>query len=327
MPRRRLPRPSPLTAKKATIVSFINYKGGVGKTTTTYHIACALAYYHDKKVLMVDIDPQTNLTFLCVDYDSWKRFKTTNGTIATLYSKFRKRQTLDIHRVIWQAPIGRGRSTKIDNVDLIPCDLDLLGEDLGGTVLSSPTVPANVFQALKQGARSALREWFFLQEVLGPVVHKYDYVLIDCPPNLYLMTQNALVASDFYVITTIPEYLSVVGLTILQQKIQNITEKLKHMASLAGKKAPDVARLGGIIFVKVRVGGALITRQHEGQMSRMREEYPQYCFEAYTTELIGYSEAAEARMPVWLTLTSAAERAAQKREYELITEEFLRRIP
>ena len=49
----------------AKIISFINYKGGVGKTTTTYHIGCCLAEEHGKKGLMVDIDPQTNLTFLC----------------------------------------------------------------------------------------------------------------------------------------------------------------------------------------------------------------------------------------------------------------------
>ena len=322
-----MPKSSLSPTKKGTIVSFINYKGGVGKTTTTYHIACALAYYHDKKVLMVDIDPQTNLTFLCVHYDSWRQFKNRNGTIATLYNKFRQRQSFNVHRAIWQAPIGRDRFTKVNGVDLIPCDLDLLGEDLGGATPSSQKVALNVFQALKQGAKHVLREWFFLREVLDPVVHKYDYVLIDCPPNLYLMTQNALVASDFYVITTIPEYLSVIGLEILQQKIRGIAERLKRIAPLAGKKTPDVAKLGGIIFVKVRVGGDLITRQHDGQMSKMREKYAGYCFEAFTTELIGYSEAAEARLPVWLTSTSNAERAAQKREYERITDEFLRRIP
>ena len=47
------------------VVSFINYKGGVGKTTSAYHVACCLAQHHSQKVLMIDIDPQTNLTFLC----------------------------------------------------------------------------------------------------------------------------------------------------------------------------------------------------------------------------------------------------------------------
>ncbi len=62
------------------VVSFINYKGGVGKTTTTYHIGCALSLYHNKKVLLVDVDPQTNLTFLCVVPERWEVFKSEDGT-------------------------------------------------------------------------------------------------------------------------------------------------------------------------------------------------------------------------------------------------------
>ncbi|MFH0765863.1 MAG: ParA family protein, partial [Calditrichota bacterium] len=73
---------------QATIVSFINYKGGVGKTTTTYHVGCSLAYHHKKKVLMIDIDPQTNLTFLCAPHDRWEVFKKKHGTIATIFKRF-----------------------------------------------------------------------------------------------------------------------------------------------------------------------------------------------------------------------------------------------
>jgi len=50
---------------RAKVISVVNYKGGVGKTTTTYHVGCSLAQHHNKRVLLVDIDPQTNLTFLC----------------------------------------------------------------------------------------------------------------------------------------------------------------------------------------------------------------------------------------------------------------------
>jgi len=53
---------------KAKIISVINYKGGVGKTTSAYHIGCSLAQHYHKRVLLIDIDPQTNLTFLCAEY-------------------------------------------------------------------------------------------------------------------------------------------------------------------------------------------------------------------------------------------------------------------
>lgn len=68
----------------AKVISFINFKGGVGKTTTTYHIGCALSHFHDRRVLLIDIDPQTNLTFFCAIEDRWKQQK-NQGTSASLY--------------------------------------------------------------------------------------------------------------------------------------------------------------------------------------------------------------------------------------------------
>ena len=95
---------------------------------------------------------------------------------------------------------------------------------------------------------------------------------------------------------------------------------------LAGVPDVDVARLGGIVAVKVRIGGSLVTNQHESGMTEIRNTFPGMCFDECTTELIGYSEAAEARLPVWLTTTQAARRAAAKLQYENITTEFLRRF-
>jgi chromosome partitioning protein len=315
--------------KRAKIISFINYKGGVGKTTTTYHIGCGLAYYHGKRVLLVDIDPQTNLTFLCVDYESWKLFKERTGTIATLYDRFKRgKRPLQTINYIWQAPVGRDKYTKIQGLDLLPCDLDLLGMDLGGiSPKVSEVIFGNPFEFIQEQARRAIREWLFLRQALSEVQNKYDYILIDCPPNLYLMTQNALVASDWYIVTTIPEYLSVIGLEILMRKVDEINKKVSHTANLAGVRDVKFAEIGGIIFVKVRVGGTIITRQHTAQMRFMKEKYPTLCFEAYTTEMIGYSEAAENQLPIWLTNTSNARNAAIKKEYERITDEFLRRFP
>jgi chromosome partitioning protein len=70
----------------AKIISFINYKGGVGKTTTTFHIGCALAMFEPKKkVLLIDADPQTNLTFLCCDMAGWESRIKINGSLETIY--------------------------------------------------------------------------------------------------------------------------------------------------------------------------------------------------------------------------------------------------
>ena len=126
----------------AKVISFINYKGGVGKTTSTYHIGCALAGLHNKRVLMIDIDPQTNLTFLCAPVEKWKKFKSSQGTIADMYKRYQEKKAPDTKRCTWQNPVqvlgGRGR---IGGLDLVPCDIDLIGEDLGGGAVVSGVFP------------------------------------------------------------------------------------------------------------------------------------------------------------------------------------------
>src|SRR5437016_11002883 len=109
---------------RAKIFSFINYKGGVAKTTTTYHVGCSLAQHFRKRVLFVDIDPQTNLTFLCAAIEDWENFKKARGTIADLYRHFLNRKTLDSKRFIWRGPVGASIGRPVAKLDLIPCDID-----------------------------------------------------------------------------------------------------------------------------------------------------------------------------------------------------------
>ena len=311
---------------KAKVVSFINYKGGVGKTTTTYHVGCSLAEEHNKSVLMVDLDPQTNLTFLCAPYEEWEKFKQRAGTIATMYGRFQEKKALDTKRYIWHKPIKVARGKRIEKLDLIPCDVELLGEDLGGGSLTG-TFPA--MEALRRQAKEFLRERTFLKKALAEVMNSYDYILIDCPPNLYLMTQNAMVASDWYVITAIPDHLSTIGLRILQNKVNKIGRLVESAHTFSGDSStpPTVAQLGGAVFVKVRIGGSLITNTHAAMMERVKSLIgSDQCFPIYTTELIGYGEAAEHSVPVWWHDSTNARRAANKREYNQITEEFLKRF-
>ena len=310
----------------AKVISFINYKGGVGKTTTTYHIGCCLAEEHGKKVLMVDIDPQNNLTFLCAPVEQWEKFKHRAGTIASMYRRFQSKKALDTKRFTWRTPIKVGRSRRIENLDLIPCDVDLLGEDIGGGSIGG-TFPTMV--ALRRQAQAFIRERQFLKRAFAEVENKYDYILIDCPPNLYLMTQNAIVASDWYVITAIPDHLSTIGLAILRDKVNKIGKMMESAHTFCGDSSPAscVAKLGGVIFVKVRIGGSLITNTHESMMTQVKNLLgEQMCFHHHTTELIGYGEAAEHSVPVWHHDSTNARRAANKREYNKITEEFLRRF-
>jgi len=310
---------------KAKIISIINYKGGVGKTTTTYHIGCSLAQHYHKKVLLIDIDPQNNLTFLCAKDERWAQFKQERGTIATLYEQYATQSSVNARRVIWESPIELDNGKRITNLDLIPCDVELLGDELG---LDGTSAPYPKHQPTAWTMAAYLRERRFLSEALKQVENDYDYILIDCPPNLYLMTQNALFASDTYVVTTIPDYLSTMGFDILLARIADISKRSDHVQSFLGKSfgLTRIAAPGGVIFVKVRYGKAGVLALHEQRMRDIEKKHSSLSFPEYTTELIGYGEAAEQHRPVWECKTPSAQSAAKKQEYQNITRIFLERF-
>ncbi|MBE7444078.1 MAG: AAA family ATPase [Planctomycetia bacterium] len=93
------------------------------------------------------------------------------------------------------------------------------------------------------------------QKAIDKVKDNYDYILIDCPPNLYLVTQNALAASDYYIITTIPDHLSTIGINILIRKISELNNVLLQKYRIARVEAACVA-LKGILFTIVHKVGA-----------------------------------------------------------------------
>ena len=270
---------------------------------------------------MIDIDPQTNLTFLCAEYDQWQRRKRTVGTIKNLYDRYNQGFPLETSRFIWKGAVVVGRNP-IPGLDMIPCDLDLLGEDLsgGGPIVGTFTS----MTAIQQNARHYMKAWSFLSEVIGEVQDSYDWIIIDCPPNLYLMTQNALHASDYYVVTAIPERLSTIGMSILVDKVRKIGALISPIQTLADSNRHKViANLGAIVFVKVRSGGSMITTVHQESMNSIQLEQfaANKVVPEYTTELIGYSEAAEARVPVWEYNSDNARRAAL--QYRTITRELV----
>ncbi len=302
----------------ARIFSFINYKGGVGKTTTTYHVGAWLAINHGKRVLLVDVDPQSNLTFLCAIPERWKRFRDTTGTIASLYRAHLRNKVFDIRDIIWKSPIQRAGKPVIADLDLVPSDLELLSIDLDLQASSTG------FTRLEEAAAQHVEKRGILHKALQSVADEYDYILIDCPPNLYLVTQNALAVSEGYLVTALPDYLSTIGLDILKQKIENLNKMLGYASAICERElscpTPD-----GIIFVRVRMGGTRITKTHNRTMAEIKSLYGNIVFETYTTEGIGYGEAAEQAMPVFLLEGGNFERVAE--HYRSIADEFLARFP
>jgi chromosome partitioning protein len=194
---RLLPRPGIRTetakgAPMGRVISFANQKGGVAKTTTTLNLGVALAE-QDLKVLLVDLDPQGNLTM-------------SQG----LNPDTIERSMFDVlvHRLPIQEVIQH------TEVDLAVSSIDLAGAELA---LSSMI-----------GRERAL------EKAILPVRESYDYVLIDTPPSLGLLTINALVASNGVIVPVQCEYLSLRGLVQLENTLSMIRENLNPDVGIEG---------------------------------------------------------------------------------------------
>lgn len=191
------------------VVATINLKGGVGKTTTTAALAEMLSGEFGQRVLLIDLDPQTNLTIMMVGERRWGEVDSLNLTIASLFDAAvaSNGADYDISRLILR---GVSPLKKVMSVDLIPSSLALIGmqEKVAAAALGIGNESTDI-----------------LLRALTPVVDNYDYVLIDCPPNLETITLNGLRAADAYIIPTIPDVMSTYGIGPIQERVKSHGER------------------------------------------------------------------------------------------------------
>jgi chromosome partitioning protein len=297
----------------AKIISFINYKGGVGKTTTTYHVGCALAMFEPKKkVLLIDADPQTNLTFLCCETPAWEARIKSHGSLESIYSAYLDHAKKSIKGIIWQKPMPQ---PELANVDLVPSTIELLDIDLR---LQSRTKAATTIYEV---AQTHLDQRSILAEAIKEVSNDYDYILIDCPPNLYLATQNALYASDGYLVTLMPDHFSAIGVNFLDRKIRqllrerNLSEQIVDPMSLGMKTLPY-----HLCFVKVNVtaGRQQIVAREQMALVRSMPTFAGKCFENHTEDFKDIREATTEQVPVFINSPGSQ----NDRLYRGVTGEF-----
>ena len=192
------------------VVSVINYKGGVGKTTMTANLGAALAH-KGLKVLLIDLDPQTSLTFSFYTTDEWKRGLAESHTIKQWYDTSDDRSSAVRLADLVTTPsrvntLVRPRGGRVDliasHLDLINIDLDLAAELGGGTWMKSQANYLKIHRRLADG-------------LLSDGLPDYDFVLIDCAPNFNITTKTAIVASSHLLVPSRPDYLSTLGIGYL----------------------------------------------------------------------------------------------------------------
>ncbi len=176
-------------------ISIVNQKGGVGKTTTAVNVGAALAD-HGHRVLIVDLDPQANATSgFGIDYR-----QIPHGVYEALAGSV---PTVDAIR-----------ETGRDGIHVLPAT-----PNLAGATVELVTVER--------------REWR-LADAIAPVADRYDYILIDCPPSLGLLTVNALTAADEVLIPVQCEYFALEGLGQLLETIELVKQNLKTELRVLG---------------------------------------------------------------------------------------------
>ena len=231
-----------------------------------------------------------------------------------MYKDYLDKKPINTRQYLWPTPIRLRNGHTLPRLDLIPCDIGLIGEDVGIGLFPNKV-------DLKEQARQFIYDRKFLSDTIDEVSDNYDYIIIDCPPNLYLMTQNALMASDRYIVTAIPDHLSTIGLTTLKGRVDQMNDILKSASNIAGLETKGYAEFGSVLFVRVRIGGDMLTTAHADKMKEVRGRFK--CFKTHTTELIGYTEAAANNVPVWLHESENATRASEKQEYPRVVDELL----
>jgi chromosome partitioning protein len=274
-------------------ISFINLKGGVGKTTLAVNIAANLSYYHNQKVLMVDVDPQTNSTVSLISPKYYvEELKKKNRTLKAMYDAqiSSKASPLNFDSIVLKGAGG------VDRLDLLPSDLELIDIDI-----QLSRIPNN---------------YAIVRDFLEEVFDDYDYIIFDCPPNMGLLTQNGLFASDYYVVPVQPDFLSTFGLDLVTGRVKWFKREIKKSV-----KWFDLG-YGGLIFSRVRH-----TLEHSQKMMELRSktEYDPV-FKSIVYERTAISEASARSLPICRSKTGFGW-AEVNEMFKECTEEFLACFP
>lgn len=244
------------------VVSVINYKGGVGKTTLTANLGAYLAQ-RGLRILLVDLDPQSSLTYSFFAPDEQHRPRQTiNGWFDGFVDGVPQRSLTEFIAV--PREVNEKVGTRGGFVGLIPSSLRLIETDM--TMLLNAGMQSladhHVYK-LRRALRDGLR---------NPAFASYDYVLIDCPPNFNIVTQGAIVASDRFLVPASPDYLSTLGTDVLVTNLERfVIDFNRQVREYSPNPRDTIAPTPlGVVFTRVeyRINHPVAAHQYYMEQAR-----------------------------------------------------------
>jgi MinD-like ATPase involved in chromosome partitioning or flagellar assembly len=283
-------------------------KGGVGKTTLTVNLATSLAKYYQKKVLVLDLDSQISATLSLFQPHEFAKIRKKNRTLTYLldeviepnpYSK------LTIQDIIVPSVCG------VEGLDLLPGDIELYDEYIISKKLHQQSLEQEEFDFEAIWDRF---ERVLLKKIIDPVRDSYDFIIMDCSPGYNLLTRSAIAASDYYILPARPEPLSIVGIQLLQRRIEKLRERHQNTEALNLK-------LLGIVFILS--SGGLFSRYYSQVMKRVEEDFtPEQRFKTTIPMDVNVAKAVDLFTPVVL----CAPTSSGAKEFVRLTQEILAKL-
>jgi cellulose biosynthesis protein BcsQ len=291
-----------------TIISTVNMKGGVGKTTLTVNLATCLAKNHGKRVLVLDLDSQISATLSLISPHEFAKVRKKRRTLSYLLDKMispNPWSKLEIKDIIYPSV------SNIEGLELLPGDIELYDEYIVSEMLHQ--------QAVTEQEQKFEQVWdnferVLIKQIVEPVVDDYDFIIMDCAPGYNLLTRSGIAASNFYLLPARPEPLSLVGIQLLERRISKLKES--HQAI-----GPLNLNLLGIVFILS--AGGLLGRYYKQVMKRVRDDfYPHQLFENAIPMDVNVAKAVDLFTPVVVAMPSSSGSKA----FIKLTEEFLEKI-
>jgi chromosome partitioning protein len=288
-----------------TIISTVNMKGGVGKTTLTVNLATCLAQKHNKRVLVLDLDSQISATLSLVSPHDFAKLRKKKHTLSYLLENVidpNPWHKLNIDDIIVPNICG------IHGLELLPGDIELYDEYQVSEMLHK--------QALEKGEEEFQKVWddferVLISDMLKPVIDYYDFIILDCAPGYNLLTRSGIAASDFYLLPARPEPLSLVGIQLLERRIAKLRESHKDTH-------PINVQLLGIVFILS--AGGLMGRYYKQVMKRVQDDFlPEQLFSQSIPMDVNVAKAVDLFTPVSLAMpSSGGSKAFMKLSDELL---------